>query len=498
MNQSDTLGNSGKNTQHSTTQHTHDGQTLDENASERTPTHQAQEPQGEKQLREPVTPTGSEEHRHREEEHIRNGKIVVAMCDYVPTCLEELTLKKGDLIYVVDYNPTGQWAYGLCITTQTRGLFRKDYVSLKQAQKSDQHCESENSGDLDPGTESLSEIDSSLPSKVLKKVRVFSPDGNPTLANMICERLKVPLSPMRIEYFSNGECRPIIQESVHGKEVFLVCTADVKRTVNDHLWATLLTISALKRAGAKRITLIMPNYYYARQDKKDSCRAAISARLFASTLETAGVNHVICLDLHSASIQGFFPESIPVENLYAIAPVAEYLRSGLLCGENYQDCFIGISPDEGAFKRTRRYAEVLKLKYLCLSKTRDYTRPNFVDTTKTEIFGDLSLLKGRWAIIFDDMCDTFGTVQAASKVLVRAGALGVFVVVTHGILSGPAIERLNSTPEVVRMICSDSLPQEENLKKCDKLSVFSAAPLLAEVVRRRLDGESVSKMFGHT
>jgi ribose-phosphate pyrophosphokinase len=368
---------------------------------------------------------------------------------------------------------------------------------------------------------SLESLDSQLAAETLAKICFLSTDEDPILAKAICDRLNAPLSEMRVDYFSNGEARPIINPSVHGKKIFLIATLapivrsplyDLKgtniRSVNDQLIALILTIGALNRAGAKSLTLILPSYPYARQDKKDEPHAAISASHIAKLLTVSGINKLICLDLHAAAIQGFFPESVPVDNLYAIAPVIEHLQNHVFTNPKYLlkkgpdvnpiDNFIAVSPDEGAFKRTRKYAEGLGIPYLCLTKTRDYSRKNYVDESKTQIFGAVTELANRVAIIFDDMCDTFGTIQAAAKKLVEAGAVSVIVVVSHGILSGPAIERLNKTDEVVELICSDSLPQQLNKKLTSKLSTFSIAPLLAEVIRRRLNKESVSEIFYHT
>lgn len=354
-------------------------------------------------------------------------------------------------------------------------------------------------------------------------VLFFTTDSVPTLAEDICLMLGVKLSPMTIDYFSNGEVRPIIKISVHGKIIILICTRSMipGKSVNDDIMALELTMEAMTRAGAKRIILVLPNYPYARQDKKDQPRSAISAAHFANVLVHSGLGVLICVDLHNPSIQGFFPSQIPVDNLYSIAPVVDYIKNIVFTNPLYTIAassapfpygpreyelsaatapqrFIAISPDEGAFKRTRTYAEALSLPFLCFTKTRDYSQKNTVDDTKTQIFGDVSNLAWRWAIVFDDMCDTFGTVQVAAKKLVEAGAKGVIVLITHGILSGPALERLNRTDEVVELICSDSIPQHENMKSCKKIKTFTLAPLLAEVIRRRLSHQSVSEIFAHS
>jgi len=439
--------------------------------------------------------------------------------------------------------------------------------------------------------ESLDSLNSQLTEKELSKVCLLTTDPDTSLASAICQRLGAPLSVSKVDFFANGEARPVIKPSIHGKKVFLLstispaCRADLTssqevskvsksseslqevsrkvensdKSINDYLMGTMLTIGALRRAGAKEVTLIIPSYPYARQDKKDEPHAAISASHIAKLLTVSGITRLICLDLHAAAIQGFFPEEVPVDNLYAISPIIEHIRDNVFTNPRYlvlpasdesadkavletpkgnlnaskgnsdaskrnldaykgeksdpskerseksekkfrdpMDCFIAVSPDEGAFKRTRKYAESLFMPYLCLTKTRDYSKKNHVDDSKTLIFGNTNELHSRWAIIFDDMCDTFGTIQAAAKKLVEAGALGVIVVVTHGILSGPAIERLNKTKEVVELICSDSLPQLKNQEYSSKISTFSIAPLLAEVIRRRLCKESVSEIFYHT
>jgi len=391
--------------------------------------------------------------------------------------------------------------------------------------------------------DSLDSLNSQLSDAIRSKICVLTTDPIPSLAQAICVRLGVSLSNMSVDYFANGEARPVIEPSVHGKKVFLISTIapncrafiddkDIKdkdkdkdsKSINDYLIGTMLTVGALRRAGAKEVTLILPSYPYARQDKKDEPHAAISASHIARLLTVSGISRLICLDLHAAAIQGFFPEEIPVDNLYAISPVVEHIRMHVFKNEKYVktirrvevgvevgvgvegeeeikdplDCFIAVSPDEGAFKRTRKYAESLKIPYLCLTKTRDYSKKNYVDESKTLIFGNIDRLKDRWSIIFDDMCDTFGTIQAAAKKLVEAGSIGVIVVVTHGILSGPAIQRLNKTVEVSELICSDSLPQDRNKELSNKVSTFTVAPLLAEVIRRRLCKEPVSEIFYHT
>ena len=197
-----------------------------------------------------------------------------------------------------------------------------------------------------------------------------------------------------------------------------------------------------------------------------------------------------------------------MDNIYAIYPVKEFLFKYVLKNKSYlgdhkksewADLFVAISPDEGAYKRTRRYLLEIGMKYLCcMTKTRDYSLPNHVNTELTKIVGDDQSIKNRWSIIFDDMADTCGTVCGASQILVEKGSLGVIVVVSHGILSGPAIERINKSNAIKMVVCSDSLYMDQKAKLCPKIKVFSIAELMAEVIYRRVNNISVSSMFDHS
>jgi len=364
---------------------------------------------------------------------------------------------------------------------------------------------SENNNLLD-STTSLSGSQSPPPTQLThhqkRKIRLFSGNSHPQLATEICSALQNSQANGYVEYFSNGECRPVIKTSVRSKQVFVLMTgvSNAKHSINDYLMETYLMCCTLKRADCKKITLLLPFYPYARQDKKDSARAGISASDIAQMIEVSGVSRVVCLDLHAAAIQGFF--KIPVDNLYAISPAIEYLRSHVFSKhpkDHPSEHFIAVSPDEGAFKRTRIYAEECQIPYVGLSKTRDYSKRNTLDPTKTQIFGsDIMQLRGKTAIIFDDMCDTFGTIQNASRKLKEEGAKNVIVLVTHGILSGPALSRLTETEEVTQFICSDSLPLSPEALAHPKIKTFSIAPLYAEVVRRLVSGESISAVFQHS
>ena len=211
-------------------------------------------------------------------------------------------------------------------------------------------------------------------------------------------------------------------------------------------------------------------------------------------LQSTGLSRIVCIDLHAASIQGFFEG--PCDNLYCIQPICDFLKGNVFHSENSEDYnsnFVAISPDEGAMKRVRIYATELNMKFMVMSKTRDYNQENVVE--ETVLLGNPKWLLGKTAIIFDDMIDTGGTVVTSVKYLVEKGAKDVIVVASHGILSGPAIDRINNCESIKSVIVSDSLRQTENLERCPKLRVFTVSKMYAEVVRRLKNGKSISEMF---
>ena len=316
------------------------------------------------------------------------------------------------------------------------------------------------------------------------------------LSNLISKELSLPLTKCNITRFANSEIRIQPKESVRGKHIYIVQTGgfdDIShRSANDYLMETLLIMDAVKRAGAKSITLLCPCYPYARQDKKDSPRAPISARLVANLLQANGLTRIVCIDLHAASIQGLFDG--PCDNLYCIQPICDYLRENVF-GElkDYNKQFVAISPDDGAMKRVCIFASKLNMKFMVMSKTRDYNRENVVE--ETVLLGNPKWLEGKTAIIFDDMIDTGGTVIASVNYLIKKGAKDVIVVASHGILSGPAIDRINDCDAIKCVIVSDSLRQTENLERCKKLKVFTVSKMFADVIGRLQSGASISEMF---
>lgn len=330
---------------------------------------------------------------------------------------------------------------------------------------------------------------------------IIAGSSHPELAARVAKILKAPLVKSEMQYFSNSEIRPVIAESVRGRNVFIVQTGGFSqkpsglgagdwRSVNDYLIETYLLMRTLKRSDARHVTLVLPFFPYARQDKKDNPRGAISARDVADLFELGGVHRVVSLDLHSAQIQGFF--DVPCDNLYAAHLIKQYLDTHVF-KRGYREKYALVAPDEGALKRMREYAGMFELPLLVLSKERDYRKKNEVE--RAVLIGDSAALEGRTAIIIDDMIDTFGTISTASGILKGAGAAGLIVAATHGILSGPALERIEKDAFVQMVLVSDSVPQEKHMAASKKLAVYSVAPLLAEAIDRLSTGKSLSALF---
>ena len=328
--------------------------------------------------------------------------------------------------------------------------------------------------------------------------KIISGNSHIELAKKIAKLMKTSLVDAEIQYFKNGEIRPIIRESVRGQDVIIIQSGNgtvvdgKERSLNDTIMEVVIIAKTLKSAGAGIITLIMPNYPYARQDKKDNPRGCISARYIADIIQDSGVDRIVCMDLHSSQIQGFF--RIPCDNLYAVNLIRDYLWKNIFSKESdYTKKYVVVAPDEGALKRAKDYSLRFGLKVVAVSKERDDSKKNEVKSA--HLIGDPSLIKGKTAIIVDDMCDTFGTIQTVSKILTDIGAKEIIVAVTHGILSDPALERLNNTKEVKMMIVSDSIPQNNNIIRSNKLKVYSIANLISEVIFRIINNQSVSEIF---
>jgi len=272
----------------------------------------------------------------------------------------------------------------------------------------------------------------------------------------------------------------IAGESVRDEDVFILQTgAD---GINDHLMELLIMINACRTASARRITAVIPCFPYARQDKKDKSRAPITAKLVANMLQTAGCNHVITMDLHASQIQGFF--NVPVDNLYAEPSMLNYIREKL----DYVNAVI-VSPDAGGAKRATAVADRLDLPFALIHKER--LRAN--EVSKMTLVGNV---RGKVAILVDDMADTCGTLAKAAETLRQNGATKIYAIVVHAILSGKAIDVINSS-ELERVVVTNTVPHEDKKRRCSKIDTIDIGPTLAEAIRRTHNGESVSYLFSH-
>lgn len=310
-------------------------------------------------------------------------------------------------------------------------------------------------------------------------LKIVTGSANPELAKAICDHLGCQLTPTLATTFSDGELRIEIGDSVRGDDVFVVQPACPPH-VNRNLVQLCLMLDALKRASAGRITAVMPYYGYARQDRKVSPRAPISAKMVADFIGVAGADRVVTVDLHAGQIQGFF--NCPVDNLFAVPVMLDALK------DLHEDDMVIVSPDAGGVERARSFAKRLDLPLAIVDKRRD--KPN--QAQAMHVIGDV---KGRLAIVVDDMIDTAGTLCAGADVLLQNGASKVVACATHAVLSGPAIDRINGTEALSHVFVTDTIPLGEKLERCPKLKVISVAALLGKTIHNIHTGSSVSVLF---
>jgi ribose-phosphate pyrophosphokinase len=311
----------------------------------------------------------------------------------------------------------------------------------------------------------------------MDKLAVFSGNAHQELAKNICEYLKIKVSDVFVGRFSEGEVRVKINENVRGKDVFLV--QPTCPPVNDNLMELLIIMDALRRASAQRITAVIPYFGYARQDRKDQPRVPITAKLVANLLTTAGADRVLTMDLHAQQIQGFF--DIPVDHLYAIGVFIDYF-SKLNLGN-----LVVVSPDVGGIKMARAYAKRLGADLAIIDKRRD-------SPEKTEVMHIMGEVEGRNAIIVDDLIATGSSLIEAVEALKKAGSKSVYAAITHGVLSGPALERVEKCKDLKELVITDSIPLSDH-KKHPRIKVLPVANLLGEAIKRIHIEESVSSLF---
>jgi len=313
----------------------------------------------------------------------------------------------------------------------------------------------------------------------MPNIKVFSGSSHPDLAHKICDRLGINHANVVARKFANGETNVEIGESVRGEDVYIVQSGCGE--VNDNLMELLIMINACKIASAERVTAVIPVYPYSRQDKKDKSRAPISAKLVANMLSVAGADHIITMDLHASQIQGFF--DIPVDNLYAEPAVVKWIK------ENIADWkgAIVVSPDAGGAKRVTSIADRLNIDFALIHKERKKAN----EVASMVLVGDA---RGKVAILVDDMADTCGTIVQAAQKLVEDGATKIYAILTHGIFSGEALNRLNGS-SFEAVVVTNTIPQDKNMMDCSKIQVIDVSMMFAEAVRRTHNGESVSYLF---
>ena len=310
-----------------------------------------------------------------------------------------------------------------------------------------------------------------------RELKLFSGSANPVLAQDMCKYLGIPLGCATVSSFSDGEIRIRIDENVRGADVFV--SQSCCSPVNDSIMEMLIMIDALKRSSANRITAVIPYFGYARQDRKDQPRVPISAKLVADLVTTAGADRVLTMDLHASQIQGFF--NIPVDHLYALPVLMDYITKRKI------DDLVVVSPDAGGVERARAFAKRLQANLAIIDKRRE--GPNQAQVMN--IIGDV---QGKSALLLDDMIDTAGTIVQGAQACFDKGAREVWAGCTHGVLSGPALERLQNSC-LTQVVVTDSIPLRGKEMTCPKLHVLSVAPLLGEAIRRIHEDESVSSLF---
>lgn len=309
-------------------------------------------------------------------------------------------------------------------------------------------------------------------------MKLIAGNSNIPLAQAVADHLKIPITNANIRRFGDMEIFVEILENVRGEDVFVLQSTSYP--ANDNIIELLVILDALKRASARRVTAVIPYFGYARQDRKPGPRTPISAKLMANIITSAGADRVLTLDLHAGQIQGFF--DIPVDNLYALPTLVSDIK------KNYKtDNLVMVSPDVGGVVRTRAFAKRLGVDLAIVDKRRERAGVSEV----MNIIGDV---EGRECILIDDIVDSAGTLCNAAKALMEQGATAVSAYVTHGVLSGQAIERVTHSV-LTSLVLTESIQLTEEAKKCSKIKMVSVAPLLAEAIRRISEESSVSSLF---
>ena len=308
------------------------------------------------------------------------------------------------------------------------------------------------------------------------RLKIFTGNAHPELAKEICEYIGVPLGKAICGRFNNGEIQVMVNESVRGKDVFIIQPTGAP--VNDNLMELLIMVDAMKRASARHITVFVPYYGYARQDRKTRGREPISSKLVADLMSAAGVTRVVTMDLHAGQIQGFF--NVPVDHLMSTSILSSYIKS-----MNLENLTI-VSPDLGGVTRARELADRLNAPIAIIEKRRP-------EPGVAKVMNIIGKVEGRNCVLVDDIVDTAGSLCEGAKALNNAGALGVYAAVCHPVLTAPATERIRDSP-IKQLIVTNSLAIPEE-KRNEKIKVLSVAPLLGDAIMRIFHDASVSSLF---
>ena len=314
-----------------------------------------------------------------------------------------------------------------------------------------------------------------------ENIQVFCGNSNPQFAQTICKELGVPMGKAIVTHFADGEASVTLEETVRGADVFLI--QSTCKPVNDNLMELLIMVDACRRASAGRITAVMPYFGYARQDRKAKSRDPISAKLVANLITAAGADRVLTMDLHAAQIQGFF--DIPVDNLFGAPLFAKHYLD--IYGKGNDDVMV-VSPDVGSTARARNFSLKLGCNMAIVDKRRE--RAN-----QSEVMNIIGNVEGKTCILLDDMVDTAGSLCGAAKAIVEiGGAKEVYACASHGVLSGPAIDRINDSA-IKELLLLDTIPYPADRQPSDKIRYMSVAPVFAEAIQRVYEEMSISNLF---
>ncbi len=314
-----------------------------------------------------------------------------------------------------------------------------------------------------------------------RELKIFTGNSNPALSKSICHSLGKELGKSECKHFADGECSISVYEPVRGSDVFIV--QSTCKPVNDNLMELLVMIDAMKRASAGRITAVVPYFGYARQDRKAKSRDPISAKLVANMITAAGADRVLTMDLHANQIQGFF--DIPVDNLMGAPLFANYFVSRF--GKGNDDVMV-VSPDVGSVARVRAFAHKIEMQMAIVDKRRE-------KANVSEVMNIIGNVEGKTVILLDDMVDTAGSLCGAAKALMEIGkAKEIYACASHGVLSGPAIERIENSC-IKELLLLDTIPYPEGAPKCDKIKYLPVGPVFAEAIERIHEETSIASLF---